>query len=90
MHTFIFYLTDNTFVLFPEESAISPQIGYINQIGINKIKTNQYISNTVEIKLEVVSKEIDSKKFKYTTYLHVKVDINGTQPNFQLIQHSII
>jgi hypothetical protein len=78
-----------TYVLSPGESKYAVDIGNINQLGMNKIKANQYVSNTIEIVLEVISKEINTRDFKYKTHIRVAIDIHGQVPAIKLIEHEL-
>lgn len=80
---------DIDIVLAPnEEQKIAP-IGYINDIGRNKVLGHEYKINRVEITAVVVSKSIGDKNFKYESYFNYHVDISGEKPIFNIMKEEI-
>lgn len=77
------------FVLAPDERAKLLPIGHINELGRNNIKTNKYLNNNVQIILEIESKALGDKEFKYTTTEQYVVDVTGENPQIRLVKESL-
>ncbi len=77
-------------ILSPNEKQKVAPIGHINQVGRNRILGHEYRSNRVEILVELYSKWLGQKKFKYLTVMEYEVDVSGTQPIFKLIKEKMI
>ena len=72
-----------------EKQKLAP-IGHINENGRKKIIGHEYRSNRVEIIIELVSKGLGQKKFRYHTKVEYKVDVSGTKPVIQLIKEEML
>ncbi len=79
-------LFDLNTVLAPNERVKLFPIGHINQFGIENIKQAKFSSNTVEIYLEIESKAIGDKEFKYKTTEEYFVDVTGDKPFVRLLK----
>ncbi len=55
-------------------------IGYISQIGRNKIINGEYSQNRVVIDFKISSKTISDKKYKYVTSVVYSLDVKGEIP----------
>jgi hypothetical protein len=77
-------------VLSPTEKQKLAPIGHINEIGRKKITGHEYRNNRVEISVNLVSKGLGQKKFKYLTEMEYEVDVSGEKPVFQLIREGMV
>ncbi|OGN01319.1 MAG: hypothetical protein A3I26_02000 [Candidatus Yanofskybacteria bacterium RIFCSPLOWO2_02_FULL_43_10] len=76
-------------VLAPNERQRVLPIGHISSIGRTKILGHEYVDNNVQIFLEIESKAIGDKKFKYKTKEEYRVDVSGSQPRITLIKEDL-
>jgi len=76
-------------VLVPQERQLLAPIGSINAKGLAKIRGHEYKSNRVEISLEVESKSMGDKEYRYKTNYDFFVDVSGDKPIFSPILQSI-
>lgn len=67
-------------VLMPSERQKLAPIGYINKTGREKITGHEYKSNRIEIHLDIESKAIGTKNFRYKTSITYSVDVKGKSP----------
>lgn len=75
-------------ILAPNEEKRLAPIGHINELGRNKIVGHEYISNRVEIILEIQSRSIGDKNFKYKTSAEYYVDVAGNKPILSLTKEA--
>lgn len=80
---------DLNLVLAPNERQIVNPIGHINENGRKKILGHEYIENNVQILLEIESKSVGDKKFKYKTSEEYRVDVGGDKPVITLIKEEL-
>lgn len=83
-------LFENELVVFPNEEKTYMQIGSINEIGRKKIREAKYTSNTAEILLEISSRKIDQKDYKYKTTLRLQVLVEEDNPIFIILEKTFI
>lgn len=77
---------EQNLILTPgEEEKLSP-IGYINNIGRNKIKGHEYQNNRVEISLIIESRSLRDKRFNYITEVIYNIDVTQNPPALTLIK----
>lgn len=76
-------------VLVPSEKQILAPLGHINANGLKKIRGHEYRSNRVEINLEIESKSISDKNFRFKTIYDFSVDVTGEDPTFSPIKQHI-
>lgn len=86
------YPTTFTFeaILSPGEKQKLAPIGHINESGRKKVLGHEYRSNRVEILVDLASKGLGQKKFKYSTQAEYEVDVSGDKPVFKLIKESML
>lgn len=77
-------------VLSPGEKQKLAPIGHINDNGRKKIVGHEYRSNRVEICVELRSKGLGQKRFKYSTKSEYDVDVSGEKPVFKLIREEMV
>lgn len=77
-------------VLSPGEKEKLAPIGHIKENGRKKILGHEYRSNRVEISIELVSKGLEQKKFKYSTKVEYEVDVSADKPIFKLIKEEML
>lgn len=70
--------------LAPLARTVAIHIGHINELGIDKIRRKQYLSNECLIVIEFEYKPIDEQAFKYKRYSTFEVDVTGDNPVFKL------
>ncbi len=64
-------------------------LGHINRIGINKIINKEYRNNKITIEVEIVSKKISAKKYKYMTKIKYEIFVSNDRPEVHLIKENI-
>lgn len=77
-------------VLSPGEGRKFAPIGNINENGRKKVIGHEYKSNRVEIFIELKSKELGQKKWKYLTKAEYEVDVTGKIPVFKLMNEEMV
>lgn len=76
-------------VLSPTERRKIAPIGYINETGRRKIIGHEFRNNRVEIIINLSSRGLGQKKFRYYTKAEYEVDVVGEQPIFKLIKEEM-
>lgn len=79
-------LVENEFTIFPGEEKIKIPVGSIYKKGRENIREARYTKNTVELHLEVKSRKVGYRKYRYKTNLKVQVQVKEGSPNFVLIE----
>lgn len=77
-------------IISPGKSVKSALIGSIYNLGIERIKHNQYRNNRVEFEIAVESKSLGSKKMQYITEARYEVNVRGRKPIIILISEKIV
>jgi len=77
-------------ILSPGEKQKVIPIGHINENGRKKIRGHEYRSNRVEILIDLDSKALGQKQFKYETKVEYEVDVSGEKPIFKLIKEEML
>jgi hypothetical protein len=74
-------------VVFPgQEKKTKHHLGYISEKGRELIKDSKYIENTVTLEIELASRKINEKKYKYKTYALLQIMVGGDEPGFKVIK----
>lgn len=85
------YLSEikNEFVLSPGEEKKSALIGSIYESGIKRVLGHEYMSNRVELVVEIDSRGISEKKMKYKSKFNYEVNVKNKEPLIVLISEAI-
>lgn len=83
-------LFDQEMVVFPNDEKISAPVGYISLIGRKKIREAKYTKNIVELLVEISSRKIRQKEFRYKTTLRVQVLVEEEKPVFILLEKTFV
>ena len=84
-------IVDQEVVIFPsEDEEIMIPIGHINEIGRKKIREAKYTKNIVELLVEVSSRKLKQKEFRYKTILRVQVLVEEEKPGFILLEKTFV
>ncbi len=80
-------VVDKEVVIFPsEDEEILIPVGHINETGRKKIREAKYTKNVVELFVEVSSRKLKQKEFRYKTILRVQVLVEEEKPGFVLLE----
>lgn len=84
-------IVDKEFVIFPgeNEDTLIP-VGNINEIGRKKIREAKFTKNIVELLVEVSSRKLKQKEFRYKTILRVQILVEEEKPNFILLEKTFV
>jgi len=82
-------IVDSEVVIFPgDDKKIQIPVGHINETGRKKIREAKYTKNVVELEVEVSSRKIREKNYKYKTLLRVQILVEEEKPGFILLEKS--
>lgn len=84
-------IVDTEVVIFPgDDKKIQIPVGHITEIGRKKIREAKYTKNVVELDIEVSSRKLREKEFKYRTLLRVQILVEEESPSFVLLEKSFV
>lgn len=75
----------DTMLLPPGRRKLVARLGHINARGIYKIRTAQYVDNTVQLELVVEARSIGSRRMKRVLNERYQIDASGPAPVFLLL-----
>jgi hypothetical protein len=73
----------------PTSKQVLAPIGSINPIGRRRIKGHEYRENRCEAHIEIKSKAIGEKEFRYRSSFTYQIDVSGESPVFILVKEEI-
>ena len=84
-------IVDKEVVIFPgENEEMLIPVGNINEIGRKKIREAKYTKNIVELLVEVSSRKLKQKEYRYKTILRLQVLVEEEKPGFILLEKTFI
>ncbi len=84
-------IVDKEVVIFPgENEEMLIPVGNINEIGRKKIREAKYTKNIVELLVEVSSRKLKQKEYRYKTTLRLQVLVEEEKPGFILLEKSFV
>jgi hypothetical protein len=84
-------IVNKELVVFPgEDKKTFVPVGNINAIGRKKIREAKYTKNVVELLVEVSSRKLNQKEYRYKTILRVQVLVEEEKPGFVLLEKTFI
>lgn len=84
-------IVDKEVVIFPgENEEMLIPIGHINDVGRKKIREAKYTKNIVELFVEVSSRKLKQKAYRYKTTLRLQVLVEEEKPGFILLEKSFV
>lgn len=84
-------IVDQEMVIFPgeNEETLIP-IGHINANGRKKIREAKFTKNIVELQVEVSSRKLRQREYRYKTILRLQVLVEEEKPGFILLEKSFV
>lgn len=80
---------DQEVIVFPgKEKKTKHHLGHINEKGRKLIQDAKYVENTVTLEVELASRKIKEKRYKYKTYAQFQIFVNGEEPVFRITKMS--
>ncbi len=80
---------DSEILLSSGESRKIAPIGHINKMGRANILARAYISNRVEIEVQLDSKSLGQESFRYQANGSYLVNVSSTTPNISIIKEEM-
>lgn len=84
-------IVDKEVVIFPgENEEMLIPVGNINEVGRKKIREAKYTKNIVELLVEVSSRKLKQKEYRYKTTLRLQILVEEEKPGFILLEKSFV